>query len=281
MIRGDVAVVAGLCVRELGRRRVFWVVPVLTAGFLGLFTMACAYTFSVSAPGQLDRAALVGSTLMGLAMFSILFLGSVLAVFLTFTAVRGDAEVGMLQPLVVRPGGRAGFLAGRFLAAAGISAAYVVAVYAVALVVTDAIGGWLPPSPATPALALAGAVVVVAAISLLGSVHLSTIANGIAALMVFGAGLTAGLIGQIGQSIGSTRLEQIGTAASYALPFEALYEAGLHNLTAGTGGLTGLIVRLGPFGGAQNGGPGLVAWSVVYVLLVLAATALSFARRDL
>ena len=39
-------------------------------------------------------------------MFGTLFLGAVLAVFLTLSVVRGDAERGLLQPLVVRPLGR-------------------------------------------------------------------------------------------------------------------------------------------------------------------------------
>ena len=44
-----------------------------------------------------------GATLLGLAMFATLFLGAILAVFLTLGAVRGDAERGLLQPLLVRP----------------------------------------------------------------------------------------------------------------------------------------------------------------------------------
>ena len=65
---------------------------------------------------------LTGSTLLGLAMFTTLFLGCVLAVFLTLGAVRGDAERGLLQPLVVRPLGRTSLLGGRFAAAAGVCA---------------------------------------------------------------------------------------------------------------------------------------------------------------
>ncbi len=53
-------------------------------------------------------------------MFATLFLGSVLAVFLRLSAVRGDAERGLLQPLVVRPVGRTALLAARFLAAAAV-----------------------------------------------------------------------------------------------------------------------------------------------------------------
>jgi hypothetical protein len=73
----------------------------------------------------------------------------------------------------------------------------------------------------------------------------------------------------------------VATAASWALPFEALYQAGLHALTADTTGLTGVIVQLGPFGGAQEAGAGLWVWAVVYLALVGAAARLAFARRDL
>ena len=52
-------------------------------------------------------------------MFATLFLGAILAVFLTLGAVRGDAERGLLQPMIVRPLARGTFLLGRFVAAGG------------------------------------------------------------------------------------------------------------------------------------------------------------------
>ena len=55
--------------------------------------------------------------------------------------------------------------------------------------------------------------------------YLSTIANGIAVLMVYGAGLVSGLLGQIGYALPSQRLQDIGRDASWALPFDALYQA--------------------------------------------------------
>jgi hypothetical protein len=42
-----------------------------------------------------------------------------------------------------------------------------------------------------------------------------------------------------------------------------------------------VIVQLGPFGGAQEGGPLLWPWSVAYLGLVAGAARLAFARRDL
>jgi Cu-processing system permease protein len=224
---------------------------------------------------------LTGSTLLGLAMFTTLFLGCVLAVFLTLGAVRGDAERGLLQPLVVRPVGRTELLAGRFAAAAGVCAGYVAAVYTAAMAITAAAGGWWPDAVVSPGLGLVAGVILIAALALLGSIFLSATANGIAVFMAFGAGLAAGLLGQIGDALAVETLEDVAQVASWLLPFEALYQAGLNALTQETRGATEVIVQLGPFGGAQEGGPRLWLWSAAYLGIVAAAARLAFARRDL
>ena len=77
-------------------------------------------------------------------MFATLFLGVVLAVFLTLGVVSGDAERGLLQPLVVRPVGRATLLLSRFLGAAGVCVAYVLVVYFTAMSITGLTGHWWP-----------------------------------------------------------------------------------------------------------------------------------------
>jgi ABC-type transport system involved in multi-copper enzyme maturation permease subunit len=281
-----VAVVASYALRECTRRRVFTVVLILTTGFLGLYALGTEAAFDATSEigaedVAIDDQVLTGSTLFGLAMFTTLFLGCVLAVFLTLGAVRGDAERGLLQPLVVRPVGRTALLAGRFVAAGAVCAAYVAAVYLAAMLITGAAGGWWPDHPVSPGLGLMAGVIVIAAISLLGSVFLTSTANGIAVFMVFGAGLAAGLLGQIGDALNVDTLETVAKTAAWLLPFEALYQAGLHALTEDVSGATGVIVRLGPFGGAQEGGPLLWLWTLAYIGLVGAAARAGFARRDL
>ena len=110
----DLQTIAGYALREAVRRKVLLVVVVLTVCFLALYAFGTYQAFQeVSGAdgggfpgGQLEEEVLTGSTLLGLAMFVTLFLGTVLAVFVTLNAVRGDAERGLLQPLVVRPVGR-------------------------------------------------------------------------------------------------------------------------------------------------------------------------------
>jgi Cu-processing system permease protein len=280
-------VVVGYALREALRRRVFAVVVVLTIGFLGLYWLGAREAFddtsgfATGAENVVDTKAFTGATIFGMAMFATLFLGIVLVIFLTLSVVRGDAERGLLQPLVVRPLGRATLLLARWGGATAVSSLYVLFVYFAALLITSSAGGWTPDHIVGPAIALAGGVAVVAALSLLGSVYLSTTANGIAIFMLFGAGLTAGLLGSIGNALENDTLEDVARVASWALPFEALYQGGLNSLTEGVGGTTGLIVQLGPFGGAQESGPLLWPWTAAYLVAVAAAARLAFARRDL
>ena len=94
----------GYAFRESLRRRVFLVVLVLTAAFLGLYALGAKEAFdSVEAQRagevfDVDQRELTGATMFGLSMFGTLFLGAVLAAFLTLGTVRGDAERGLLQP---------------------------------------------------------------------------------------------------------------------------------------------------------------------------------------
>ncbi|HEX5147180.1 MAG TPA: hypothetical protein VFV85_09160, partial [Conexibacter sp.] len=104
---------------------------------------------------------------------------------------------------------------------------------------------------------------------------------GIVTFMLFGAGLVGGLMRSIADGIGSDSLGRIAHWVTLALPFEALYQAGLHALTANQTGFTGALIQLGPFGSSHAGGPLLDLWVAAYVVLALLAAAWGFARRDL
>jgi ABC-type transport system involved in multi-copper enzyme maturation permease subunit len=280
-----VPVIAGYALREAVRRKIFLVVLLLSLVFLALYWLGTRQAFRDTqhfvGVVPVDAHVLTGATVLGLAMFGTLFLGTVLAVFLTLGVVRGDAERGLLQPLVVRPLGRSTLLVARFAGAVFVCVPYVVALYAASVVITGALGGWWPDRIVLPALELSAAVTLVVGLSLLGSVFLSSTANGIAIFMIFGAGLVAGLLGQIGQALGSHTLEHVARVASWVLPFEALYQDGLNQLTAHTTGFTNYALQLGPFGGSQVGGGWLAPWAAAYLMIVGAAALVGFARRDL
>jgi ABC-type transport system involved in multi-copper enzyme maturation permease subunit len=279
-------IIAAFALRESVRRRVFVVVGLLTLAFLALYGLGAWQLFD--SVGQfdepirgIDARTVAGATVLGLAMFATLFLGTILAVFLTLGAVRGDAERGLLQPVLVRPLRRRTVLLGRFVAAASVCAVYVIVVFLATAVITYAFSSWWPDRIVVPAIQLALAVAVIAALSLGGSVVLASTANGIAVFMLFGAGLTAGLLGQISEALGSDTLDNVSRVVSWALPFEALYQSALAQLTTDTVGFTRLAIDLGPFGGAESAGVGLWPWTAAYLVLVGVVATVAFARRDL
>lgn len=280
-----VAVLVAWAVRESLRRRVFVIVALLTVAFVVLYALGCHAAFDqvhgFDGPDGVTGHEFAGATLNGLAMFAILFLGSVLAAFLTLSTVRGDAENGLLQPLVVRPVGRPQVLFARWLAAALVCTAYVVLVYTAVLITLRATGGWSPDRIVGPGALLAAAVATLAALCVLGSVAFTATANGIATFMILGSGLFAGLLGQVGHGIGNKSLEHAAHVVSWVLPFEALYQYALSLTTADQQGLTRFLVRLGPLGGGESGGTWLLPYVAVY-LFAVAIVAMTFtARRDL
>ena len=280
-----VLTIAGYGLREALRRKVFGVVLILTVGFLTLFWLGVHFLYenlgNVGPPVGVDARTFVGATVFGLAMFGTLFLGTVLAIFLTLGVVCGDAERGLLQPLVVRPLGRTTLLFARWLGAAAVCAPYVGAVYVATMLITGLTGHWWPDHLVVPGVELAAAVSLIAGLSILGSVFLTSTANGIAVFMLFGAGLTAGLLGTIGHALSSPTIEHASRDAAWALPFEALYQDGLRLISSDASGLTGFLLQLGPFGGAYVHGWGIRVWAAGYLVVVMGIAVAAFQRRNL
>jgi len=113
------------------------------------------------------------------------------------------------------------------------------------------------------------------------TVAFTATANGIATFMVLGGGLFAGLLGQVGHGIGNRSLEHAAHIVSWALPFEALYQAALSLTTADQVGLTRFLVRLGPLGGGDPAGVWLLPYVAGYLVAVAVVAMAATARRDL
>ncbi|MFZ0387854.1 MAG: ABC transporter permease subunit [Solirubrobacteraceae bacterium] len=283
-------IIARHAAQENVRRRVFAVVLLLTLLFLALFTIAAVKAFAGPAPFIFGSGGSVGPgqitsittvTLLSLGVFGSLFLATVLAVFLTLGAVRGDAERGLLQPLVVRPLGRVEFLLGRFAGAAVVCTAYITALYGSVVLIVHQAGGQWPAHIVGPAAALAAAITILVAMSLLGSVFLSATANGIAMFMLYGAGLTSGLLATIGATLGAHTILTISHDIAIALPFQGLYQAALHALGSNQTGLAQVVVNLGPFGSPHAASTTFEIWAACYLAIAAVLATVGFERRDL
>jgi len=274
--------------REHARKRTALVAVVLGALFVLLYSVASHFIWAdVSAeiragkersPAEMRQ--LVPATLFGLAMFATWFLSAVAATFLAAGGIRGEAERGVLQHVLVRPVARHTVLVARLAAAALLAVAFMGVVLACCALATRIVTGWAPANLAQALLLLALAITAVTAVATAFSVPLQGAAAGIATLMLFGTGLIGGLLEQLGTGIGVASVRRSGEWLSTALPFEAMYQAALHAITRGIGGVTGVVVRLGPFGGAREASAGLILWAVSWTAAVVALAVARLRRSD-
>jgi ABC-type transport system involved in multi-copper enzyme maturation permease subunit len=276
--------------REHSRRRTTFAALVLGALFVLLYSVGIYFIWGDvqetmlggAAPEreQLETRQLVPATLFGLAMFATWFLSAVAATFLAAGGIRGDAERGVLQHVLVRPVARHTVLLARLASAALLAVAFQVLVLACCALATSQVTGWTPANLVQALLLLGLGTTAIAAIAVAFSVGLHGAAAGIATLMLFGCGLLGGLLDQLGTGIGVHSVRRSGELLSTALPFESMYQAALHEITTDVTGIAGLVVRLGPFGGARDASAGNVIWAIAWTAGVVAFAAWRLRRRD-
>lgn len=270
---------------EATRRRTFTTMTIITLLLLALFAwavhelhVALADVASVPRIG-VDPQEFAAAQLAGIALFGIFFVGAVLGVLLNHAAIRGDAEQGLLQQVVARPIGRTVLLLTRFAVVGIVCAAYALATYLLAALALTTFGEWNPDSILAPGLWLALGVLVVCAITVVVSIFLPTSAAGILVFMLVGAGLGAGFVLELTQTVGSDSLDDVAGTVTWLLPFERCYQAAIS--AAAPSGANAQLLSIGPLTGGRDAGSMLLVWLIGWFTVVLAIGAALFGRRDL
>jgi len=278
------------CLREHARRRTALIALGLGALFVALYSLGVHFIWAEitrdiesgkRGPGGVAEVRqLVPATMFGLAMFGTWFLSAVAATFLAAGGIRGEAERGVLQHVLVRPVARDTVLLARLAAAALLAIGFLLLVLACCALATRLVTGWGPSHLVRALLLLAFGTTAITAVAAAISVRLHGAAAGIATLMLFGTGLVGGLLEQLGQGINVASVRRSGEWLSTALPFESLYQAALHEITSDIPGVSGIVVRLGPFGGARAASTSLALWALTWTAAIGALAIWRLRRRD-
>ena len=279
-----VLTIAALTLREAARRRVLWAVVVLTLALLavsgwGFSRLAAESGFSTLTSGQ---ARLVASQLLNLVMFGLSLIAALGTAFLAGPTLSGETESGIVLSVLARPVRRSAVLLGKWLGLVAFGTGFVVlAGLAECLVVLAAVGYW-PPEPATALALLSAQTIVLLTLSLLLSTVVSPMASGVVAVGLFGATWVAGVVGNIGEALGNEGVARVGTVSRMLLPTDGLWRGAMHAFQD-----PGVFTS---FGAEMEGFPFLsvapltvtyLAWAALWVAMVWALAAASFARKDL
>lgn len=281
-------VIARLTVQELVRRRVVWVLAILTLVSVGLVGLGLDRLVALSregGAGELEVRIGVSQILILIAfMFS--FVLAMTAAFVGAPAVGGDLESGVAYALLARPLRRADILLGRWLGSALVVVAYAVASGLLAIAVAALVSGYGPPDPVLAVAFLAGQALVLLTLTLaLGSV-LPSIAAGAIAVVGFGLSWMAGVLAGVASALGVTALGSVAEVSRVVFPSDGLWRGVIYGLEPPLIVLIAArraagLVDANPFYAATPPPLGFVLWSVVWVAIVLGAATWWFERRDL
>jgi Cu-processing system permease protein len=298
-------VVARWTVLEARRRRLLLAGALLSVAFVALFVLGFVLLYrtqqrellEAQAQGAGPAAGLdareellaMSTILVILGLYGVQFLAALLGLFLGVASVSPEIDSGALHAVLARPLSRLQYLMGRFLALAGLLTAYVVVMSGALLLTARIVAGYQPGDVTRVIGLMVLQVLILLAVSLLGSTVLPTLANGVVMLVLFGLAWLGGIIGFVGTiPPGNELLANLGTAVSLLLPADAVWRGASYHVfppsflvaSSFAGGGGDDVVGL-PFGSTTPMAPAMLAWAVAYPVACLALAVAAFRRRDL
>ncbi|HEX3265801.1 MAG TPA: ABC transporter permease subunit [Candidatus Limnocylindrales bacterium] len=278
--------IAKLTIGEAARRRVLWVLAILAAVAVGL----TAWGVSVLVAGarrdgiaELEIKFAVSQILIFIA-FMFGFVLVMTAAFFGSPAIATDLESGIAQAMLARPLRRSSYLLGRWLGLAVVIVVYAVVSGLLAIGAVGLVTGYVPPEPVLPVLYLAGQALVLLTLTVLLSTRLPPIAGGAIAVVAYGLAWMAGVLGKIGLALGTSTLITMGDAVRFVLPTDALWQGVVYGLEPAfviNQFQDQFVARGSPFFAAAPPSIAIVAWSVIWIVLLLALAVNQLRRREL
>jgi hypothetical protein len=281
-------VIARLTVHELVRRRVVWVLAVLTIVSVVLVGWGLERLVTLAREdGTSELQIRIGvSQVLILIAFMFSFVLAMTAAFVGAPAIGGDLESGVALAILARPLRRADVLLGRWLGSALVVVVYTVASGLLAVAAAALISGYAPPDPILAVVFLSGQALVLLTLTLaLGSV-LPSIAAGAIAVVGFGLGWMAGVLAGVAAAFGVGLLGQVAEASRWLFPSDGLWRGVIYGLEPPfvvllAAGSVPRFADANPFYAAAPPPLPFVIWSIVWMALVLGVASWWFERRDL
>ena len=281
-------VIARLTILELFRRRIVWLLAALTIVSVALVAFGVERLVTLAREegiGELEIRVGVSQVLILIAfMFS--FVLAMTAAFLAAPAIGGDIESGVSLALLARPIRRVDLVVGRWLGLAVVVVGYTVASGAFAIGVVTAIAGFGPPEPVLALAFLSAQALVLMTLTLALGTVMPAVGAGAIAVLAFGVGWIAGVMSAIATELEIESLATVTDASRWLLPSDGLWRGVIYGLepplaaVIATGESEGDIAT-NPFFAITPPPMPFVAWSILWIVVVLGLAAWRLSRRDL
>lgn len=272
--------------KELTRKRVFLVTLILTALFLILFAFGVRELVGAGGLGQSSSAErlLNGMVLMVMGLFFAQFLAAFFVLFSAMGTVTGEQESGLLLAVAARPVSRWRLYLSKWVGHAVWIAVYSAILYmsvvwtvhslaGIPLFAADLVRGlglfiWMP--------------LLLLSLTMLGSVYLPMLGNGICGALLYGFALFTGLVEGI-SIYGDTHpaVQKFFLVTSLLLPTDSVYKRSLFEVLGGADWAGLAVSDLGPFSIPSIPSNMYLLYTVGYAAVLLLLGCRAFSRKDL
>mgnify|MGYP001287875272 FL=1 len=272
--------------KELTRKRVFLVTLILTLIFIVLFAFGVRELTGPSGLTPISSAErlLNSMVMLVLGLFFSQFLAAFFVLFTTMGTVTGEQESGLLLAVAARPIPRWKLYLAKWLGHAVWIAAYSAVLFvAVVWTVRSQTGVPLLMDEVLRSFGLfLWMPLLLLSLTMLGSVYLPMLGNGICSALLYGFALFSGLVEGVA-SYGDSHpaVGKFVLLTGLILPTDSVYRRSLYELVGG-GDWAGLAISdMGPFSIASVPSNAFLLYSVLYAAVLLLLGCRAFSRKDL
>jgi len=274
----NVALIAQLTFLEAYRRWVLWAVALLGSAFVALFAIGFFFIHrEVTQQSRVGEVVEVSDFILLAGLYAAYFLVVVLALLTSIDTISGEIASGRIHTVVTKPVGRGDIVAGKWLGFAAMLTVFAAVLCGSIIGVVWLIADYLPPSPVQGVALIILAGLVVLSLSILGGTRLTTLTNGIAVFMLYGLAFIGGWIEQFGAFLQNQTAVNIGIVISLLMPAEAMWKRAAYEMQPASMRL--LVIH--PMAAVTSPSNVMVAYTVLYVAVAVAAAVVLFRRRDL
>lgn len=279
-----VGVIARLTFHEAARKKILLAALLLGLVFLVIFSIGFHFIL-IEMERQLGENYLelnqVKNFFLLAAIYVVNFLTVVMTVLTSADTISGEIGSGTIHTLASKPVQRWEILLGKWLGFAGMITIYLLLMAGGVMSIVYLRGGYLAPHPVRALALMELNALMLLSVSILGGTYLSTLANGVMVLGLYGIAFIGGWIEQIGSFIQTASTQQttmnIGIITSLILPSEALWKRIAHELQSPLMSAMGFS----PFTPSSYPSTAMIIYSAGYLVVMLFLAIHHFQKRDL
>jgi ABC-type transport system involved in multi-copper enzyme maturation permease subunit len=272
--------------KELTRKRVFLVTLILTFIFMVLYAFGIRELTGPSGLTPISPAEqlLNSMVMMVLGLFFSQFLAAFFVLFTTMGTVTGEQENGLLLAVAARPIPRWKLYLAKWLGHAVWIMAYSAVLFITVVWTVHSQTGlplridellrsfglflWMP--------------LLLLSLTMLGSVYLPMLGNGICAALLYGFALFSGLVEGVSSYSGDhPAVGKFVLLTGLLLPTDSVYHRSLYELVGGPDWAGLAVSDMGPFSVASVPSNAFLLYTVLYAAILLLLGCRAFSRKDL